>query len=503
MSKVQEHIQSHTHSIDSTVKNVTLVTLGILAVGIIILFKKFPVEITTPLDVNLTNPSITVDVSNTGFDANITNSSLDVNVLSAPPVTVSATVDLTGYEDAFSRLRVSEPYTLGDYKHVYFNDPSFLNVTATGGVVGYIQNESCVTLSTNGVNGSSAIHQTRQYHHYQPGKSQFILSSFVFGAANAGNIKRTGYFDDNNGIFLQQAADGTLSWNVRYYVTGSPTILESKNRSLWNKDPCDGTGPSGFNVDITKTQLIFIDFQWLGVGRVRCGFVHDGRIIIAHEFYHSNVIATPYLTTPSLPVRCEISCSGGAAGTMKQICSTVMSEGGYAETGFDFSVNTGNLGRDCDVGGTKYPLLAIRLKTSFKGVPNRVSVRLTNLAIYTENSGIIWELWKLPAAASLTGTVTWSNVNTSLSAVEYSVFPDGINTTDCILLDSGFNPAGSANAGNNVFNVADPSKARKVLITQNYSSTDSEIFVVVAVPVGSGLNSNANCFSSLQWREIY
>ena len=91
------------------------------------------------------------------------------------------------------------------------------------------------------------------YHHYLPGKSQLILESFCLGTARANTVKRIGYFDDRNGIFLQQAGDGSLSFVLRSYITG-------------------GVG----NTVIPQAQLIMIDFQWLGVGRIRIGFVHDG-----------------------------------------------------------------------------------------------------------------------------------------------------------------------------------------------------------------------------------
>ena len=512
-----------------------LVTSVILVVVIILLFRRWDVNVTNPslpvnvdvtfptnMDVNVTNSTpIEVTVANTtpidvdvtfpesldvtiinenSIDVNVTNSTpIEVTVANTTPLTVVA--DLEYYEDAFSRIRVSEPYTLGDYKQVYQADPSFIDYTVNGGLVTYNQNESAVTLSLNGTANGRAVHQSRMYHHYMPGKSQFLFSSFVFGAPQVGVTKRTGYFDDREGIYLQQGPDGVLSWNIRSI---SLATTETKNQSLW-LDPCNGSGPSGVSLDFSQTQLIFIDFQWLGVGAVRCGFVHSRRLIVSHIFYHSNVVNKAYLQNPNLPLRCEISCTGGAVGSMNQICGTVISEGGYAESGFDFSINSGYLGRDCDVGGTRYPLLAIRLKNTFKTLPNRVVGRLTNFSVYNENHGILWEVWRLSSVVGqLTGTVTWADVNSDQSAMEYSIFPDGITLpTSAVQITSGFSPAGNANAGNNAISISDPSKARKMTICQNFDSTDSQVFVVVAIPVGTGSNFNANCFASIQWREIY
>lgn len=464
--------------IEDGIQHITILSVVVVILLVLIYFKKLS-------DISINNPSLPVVVSN------------------AQPLEITGQVatDLSNYQDAFARLRVSDPYTLGDYKHIYSNDSSYVDILTGGASITYIPNNACVELSTVAIGSSSAKHQTKLYHHYQPGKSQYILSSFIFGSASSGCTKRSGYFDDRNGIYLEQSPSGLLSWNIRSFVTGTPTLVDSETQANWNRDKCNGTGNSGFNIDITKTQLLFIDFQWLGVGRVRCGFIHNGEIIVAHEFYHSNVISEVYLSNPSLPVRCEISSTGGI-GSMRQICATVISEGGYMETGNDFAVDTGVLGRDCDVAGINYPILAIRLKNLYKSQLNRVSVRLNNFSLYTENHGVRWQIWKLPSSASLTGVVNWNDVNTTDSAVEYSIFPEGIDTTDGILITSGFNSAGNANAGNNATSIPDPTKARRNLLSQNFDSTDSEIFVLVVSPVGTGTNFNSNNFAGFQWREI-
>jgi len=172
--------------------------------------------------------------------------------------------------DAFGRLRVAEPFTLGDYKHLYAIDPNFIDFTANGGSVVFTGNTASATLSTNNSTSSVSVHQSKFYHSYQPGKSQVILSSVVFGYAQQNVTKRTGYFDDRDGIYFEQVGsntstgtdNGTLNFVIRSFVTGTPleTDIGSYKRrvpqSQWNVDRCDGTGASGFNIDTSKTQLI-------------------------------------------------------------------------------------------------------------------------------------------------------------------------------------------------------------------------------------------------------
>ncbi len=119
---------------------------------------------------------------------------------------VSATITgtLPGINpDAFGRTRMSEPFTLGDYKHVYAIDPNFLDRKLNGGSVTYNQDKACATLSTTSNTLSSAVHQTKMYHHYQPGKSQLILTSSCLGYAQKNVTKRTGYYDDRDGIYFE------------------------------------------------------------------------------------------------------------------------------------------------------------------------------------------------------------------------------------------------------------------------------------------------------------
>lgn len=261
--------------------------------------------------------------------------------------------------DAFGRLRSSMPYTVFDSQNRYAKNELFDESTTTGGAVNYLTNESTVELTTTTASGSKVVRESKRVFPYQPGKSLLVMNTFVMGAAQANMRCRVGYFSTQNGVFFER--DGTtLNVARRSYVTGS-VVDTAVAQANWNGDKLDGTGESGFTLDTTKAQIFWQDFEWLGVGSVRCGFVINGKFIVCHTFNHANVATSVYMTTAILPVRYEIENTAATAstGSLKQICSTVISEGGYerkvalhtaAMTAFNTSVTTAWM-----------PLVSIRL----------------------------------------------------------------------------------------------------------------------------------------------
>jgi hypothetical protein len=399
--------------------------------------------------------------------------------------------------DAFGRTRMSQPFTLGDYKHIYGVDQAFINITASGGTITSMNDRSSVILATSASATSRAVHQTKMYHNYMPGKSQEILSSYIFRGAQPGVIKRTGYFDDYNGIFLEQDQTGSLQFVIRSATNGTGSIQENRiKQEDWNVN----TLLSGeFILDTRYAQLLYIDFQWLSVGRVRMGFVHKGIIVLCHVFDTSNEFDVAYMQTPNLPIRCEIRNTTTETGSMEQICSTVISEGGYAETGFVYSHSNENF-RSLS-SGSSLPVLAVRVKNTFNvsGLPTRAFVRVQDASVYTDLKTIRWTLTKLPSQSSLTTASAWISADSS-SVVEYNT--SATAWTDGKVMLSGYVGANALNA-----NQAQPAlqnasgvNTKLNFIAQNYDSTDSEIYVLTAKNLTI---DTTNVGGTLTWNEIY
>ena len=304
--------------------------------------------------------------------------------------------------DSFGRLRVSNPYTLFDSQNRFAKDTAYDTETATGGTVTFVTNQSALALAVTTSSGSTARTQTYRSFPYQPGKSFLTMQTFSMAAAQTNLTQRVGLFNTNNGVYLERAGS-TVSFVIRTYTGGSVSNANSVAQSSWNVDKFDGTGPSGATLDLTKTQILFINLEWLGVGSVKCGFVINGEFYIAHQFNNANIQTVVYMQTAILPLRYEIFTTGttSSAATLQQICSTVLSEGGYEQTSQQY-IARASTAVTLTAATSFYPLVSIRLNSSYLGAIV-IPAGFTFLPIGTANYEVI-----LVKNATLTGA-TWGS----------------------------------------------------------------------------------------------
>ena len=291
------------------------------------------------------------------------------------------TVDFSGTTlDAFGRLRVSEPYTMFDSSNRYAIDNQFDTSTVTGGSITFLPNEAAVRMDVTTASGAEVVRQSYRSMLYQPGKGLLVLATFVMNTAKANLRQRVGYFGTENGLYFEVtgAAPGTNAFVMRTYIGGSvDNTTRRVEQSSWNGDKLDGTGPSGLTLDTTKSQILWFDFEWLGVGNVRCGFIINGQYIVCHTYQTANIQSSVYMTTAILPIRYEITntAATATASFLKQICSSVMSEGGLEPVSIDHvAQRTTSL---TSVGTTLLPLVSIRLTSTALGavvLPSAIKV---------------------------------------------------------------------------------------------------------------------------------
>jgi hypothetical protein len=188
------------------------------------------------------------------------------------------------------------------------------------------------------------------------------MNTFTMNEAKANLRQRIGYFTKDNGIYVEQ--DGTTTYLVKRSAVSGSVVNTRIAQGNWNVDKMDGTGPSGATLNMSKSQILWTDFEWLGVGSVRMGFVINGQFICCHIFHHANEITGTYITSASLSCRYEITNTGATSGAsqLKQICSTVLSEGGYNQIGLTRSAVNPLTGKNL-TNGINNPMVSIRLRS--------------------------------------------------------------------------------------------------------------------------------------------
>ncbi len=388
--------------------------------------------------------------------------------------------------DAFARIRVSEPYTVFDSKQTVDDQPLFWANAITGsGSAAHSAVYARTRLSVITL-GDKVIRQTKQYFNYQPGKSQLIFITGLYKQET--NIeKEIGLDDGINGISLR--IDGTAATNVSFLIRKNSVVSEEVDKTNWNVDKFDGTGPSGITLDLNQTQILYIDFEWLGVGRVRCGFVVDGVPYVAHQFVHANHTSNDsvYMSNPNLPVRYYIQSNGvGATGSLDHICASIMSEGGQENTGTLRAIDNGSTGVAVNTGVTR-PLLALRHKSTARTstiIAEKLSVLCT-----TANTNFLWELLLNPTSSTGTDFTTGYTALTS-STTEFKTAFTGTITDRGIKIASGYgsNEAALSSSDINSF----------LRIGYDISTGTEDVLVLIV----TAISANGTFHGSLTFREI-
>ena len=400
-----------------------------------------------------------------------------------------------GMYDAFGKIRVTNPLTLLDIKFPsdttgtteYLSNNMLVCNSSTGtGSTGVYGSSKCVMTA---VASGTFISQSRKYCTYQPGKSLLFLGSGIIAPSSIDSTdytNRLGYFDDNNGLFFENDTD---TMNVVLRNTGADTKIA---QDLWNIDKLNGSGNSGITLDFTKAQLFVIDFEWLSVGRIRFGFYIYGKIFYCHQITNVNDLIAPYMLSPNLPIRFEVrnnEVSGSNTTTLTQICSSVISEGGYNPLGKPFTASNGITG--ISVTATETPLLAIRGLTGTYNHQNIIPSNLNVLSASSKDTIFYLRLYLAPNAPTVT---TWSPVNNN-SVTEYAV--GGANITiagTSIIVDSGY----ISNESTIIFQGLSNIFTNLVQITSNISNI-SDVLLISAQKIGGG--PDGNVFASINWTE--
>lgn len=358
-----------------------------------------------------------------------------------PEKEISFPVDPTAH-DAFGRLRISEPVTLFDSKQIHDNLPLMYDdqeVSGSGTSSSHSVARASTTIGVSATTAGKRVRQTFRRFNYQPGKSQLAFFTAVMGRHGAGIRAEVGLVDDNNGLYFY-SAEGVIGVGIRSKVSGEVVNTEIP-QSEWNLDRMNGgpasRNPSTINLDADKAQILVIDYEWLGVGTVRFGFVVDGYIHYVHRQHHANLTSSVYMSTPNLPVRYSIENDGtGAAATLEHICTTIISEGGMENVGRQTYISTAGVHLDANSADSLYAAIGVRLKSTHLDS----TVHVDNISMMSESvADFEWTLLMNPTVA---GTFTYGDV--ANAAVQRALGATANTVTDGTAIAGGFQKGGQS-----------------------------------------------------------
>lgn len=405
------------------------------------------------------------------------------------PVTANYSGFTVGFNpvqtDAFGRFRISEPYTLFDSFHRFQDNGKINTYTANGGTTTYDANAGVVQINVTTTTNSETIRESSKVFAYQPGKSLLVLQTYCMGPTQPGLRIRHGYFDTQNGFYIQRLSS-QVSLFKRTSSTGITQDVEVPQAS-WNIDPMNGTGPSGITLDFTKSQIMWHDLEWLGVGTVRVGFVVNGIFYPVHYWNHANIITTTYMTTACLPVRAEIKATTSLAtsATHTIICTSIISEGGYQLQGRTLSIGhllstPVRLPNDSSF----KPLISIRLKADRLGaivLPKNFTIAPVAQSVFKYQIYI----------GAVTSGGTWTSAGSN-SSVEYNLNPTALvsgNPADTGFIISSNQSVAAPSLANTPFTYQ---LERNTFVPQSYE------FLVMAATTGT----NQDVYASIGWEEL-
>lgn len=398
------------------------------------------------------------------------------------------TLKHTEQVDSFGRLRVSNPVTLFDSQNRYqLNSKFYSNLIGTGTTVNYIAAQSAANLFVTSNVGDFVSRESKYVFNYQPGKSLLTMSTFVMNPAKSGLVQRVGYFGTDNGFYIQLGSNTnpTTAYSNVYLVQRSNstgTVTETLvAQPDWNGDKLNGSGASGLSLDITKSQIFYSDTEWLGVGSVRVGVVIDGTFINCHTFHHANILPYTYTTTACLPLRHEIFNAAATSGSsnLNQICSTILSEGGYEpkEALFVQSNVTSTT-----LTGTLRPLVSIRL------APGRLDaiavLKQVALAVGGINDVARWSV-------IVNGTLSGANWRAHADSTNVQIDDSATSISGGRVIEAGFAQSG---AGSTILS----SDIFEAQIGRNSFTQTSDIISLCGIQC----TNNPQVYSVLAWAEL-
>jgi hypothetical protein len=387
--------------------------------------------------------------------------------------------------DPAGRSRVGTPLTLFEHNNQNGTNPfkwDKLTVgtgTLTDNFVG-----GSTTLSTGGgLANASAVRASRYYIRYQVGKPIFFGASFNFGQGVDGVSKKNGFFDANNGAFIEQNGS-VINLTTRNNGVDTPTP-----QSQWNFDKMDGTGPSGLVFNPLASQDLRMDF--FGSLGIRFYLYLGAQFNLVHVLEGTNSPMPLSIGTLNLTVRQEIVNLSGVAGSTSFTVynANVMSEGA-TEQAVSFLTSAGR-GTSLVAATTRRPIFSIQAKTlTINGVNRNFGQIIGNTLSLITDANLFFEIIQngVLTGASFSSVGPTSIANSDISATAIS---GGAMVTSGYLTATG-------NGANSTGSIPANILSQFPVVYSSLQNTQDTISLVV-----TSMSGTANCAGAITWSELY
>ena len=270
--------------------------------------------------------------------------------------------------DNLGKQKVSESQNLFEADFEYSQQPMRWEAYISGGAtIQQVSSQGGIQMSVTSASGDVAIRQTRPYIRYQPGKTIYMSTGLVFGAAVTNQRQRVGFFDDANGIFFEQGdptAVNPTGMAVVYRSDVGGTITNTTITYPNWTDPYNIKSTLNFNL----IQMYYVEYAWYGAGLLRWGVVINGEPYILHQIGIANLPSqtNPWSRTGNLPVRYELRNVGtSTASSMFHYGVSVIAEGKIdTQRGFTYGYGmaAGTPARQPGASAVRYPILSFRYR---------------------------------------------------------------------------------------------------------------------------------------------
>jgi hypothetical protein len=290
----------------------------------------------------------------------------------------------------------------------------------------------------NVTNGSSTVTQTDSAFP-TAFATQLSVGSYI---VLRGQSYRVDGIASNTSLTISPAYRGATA----QHVIASKTVDTIIPQSQFNLDTIDGTGPSGYNIDLSKMQMFYIDYSWYGAGFVRWGLRGiQGDVFYVHKMENNNINQEAYMRSGNLPARYESSATPPITATTALVGS------------LDLSLSVVDTADFPDVGTllikngstTEYVNYSSRTATSFLNL-TRAKAGITTAETLTiaagSNLGTLTSVTNVQVgmrvnSASIPEGTYVTAFNTSNNSITLSAAATSANPTDVLIVPMGANSA--------------------------------------------------------------